>query len=151
MADRDRERVRLVRRRGLVGEREEHSDHPRDLSLVRPPVAAHRLLHPRRRVLGARDARGRGRDERGAPCLPDEERDAGVGTDEGLLQRDGVRLVLGMSVPTPSKIRLSRSSGRSLAPDVQHPWARALIRPPRSWTIPYPHAAVPGSMPRTFT
>ena len=95
MADRDRERVCLVRRRGLVGEREEHSDHPRDLSLVRPPVTADRLLHPGRRVLGARDARGRGRDERGAPCLPDEERDAGVGTDEGLLQCDGVRLVVG--------------------------------------------------------
>ena len=27
------------------------------------------------------------------------------------------------------------------------PWRR----PPLSWTIPYPHAAVPGSMPRTFT
>ena len=56
-----------------------------------------------------------------------------------------------MSALTPSKIILSRSSGRSRAPDVQHPWARALIRPSLSWTIPYPHAAVPGSMPRTFT
>src|SRR5438270_12698373 len=27
----------------------------------------------------------------------------------------------------------------------------ALRRPPLSWTIPYPHAAVPGSMPTTFT
>ena len=25
------------------------------------------------------------------------------------------------------------------------------MRPSLSWTIPYPHAAVPGSMPRTFT
>ena len=32
-----------------------------------------------------------------------------------------------------------------------HPWSSALIRPPLSWTIPYPQAAVPGSMPRTFT
>ena len=27
----------------------------------------------------------------------------------------------------------------------------ARTRPPFSWTMPYPHAAVPGSMPRTFT
>ena len=33
----------------------------------------------------------------------------------------------------------------------QHPWHVALRRPPLPWTIPYPHAAVPGSMPRTFT
>ena len=75
-------------------EREEHPHHPRDLPLVGPAVAADRLLDARRRVLGARDPGRRGRDERGAARLPDEERDAGVGTDERLLQRDGVRLVL---------------------------------------------------------
>src|SRR5204863_440076 len=32
-----------------------------------------------------------------------------------------------------------------------HPWSMALRRPPLSWTMPNPHAAVPGSMPRTFT
>ena len=32
-----------------------------------------------------------------------------------------------------------------------HPWHVALRRPSLSWTIPYPQAAVPGSMPRTFT
>src|SRR6187402_2259137 len=94
VADSDREGVRLVGGGRLVGEREEHPHHALNLPLVRPSVAADGLLHPRGRVLGARDARGRGRDERGAPRLSDEERDAGVGTDEGLLQRDGVRLVL---------------------------------------------------------
>ena len=64
-----------------------------DLPLVGPAVAADRLLDPRRRVLGALDSGRRGRDERGAARLPDEERDAGVGTDERLLQRDGIRPV----------------------------------------------------------
>ena len=64
------------------------------LILVGAAVAADRLLDARRGVLGALDAGGRGRDERGAARLPDGERDAGVGTDEGLLQRDGVRRVL---------------------------------------------------------
>jgi hypothetical protein len=94
MADRDGERVRLVRGRRLGLEREQHAHHPRDLPLVRSAVAAHRLFDARGRVLRARDPSRGGRDERGAACLPDEERDAGVGTDERLLQGDGVRLVL---------------------------------------------------------
>ena len=125
--------------------------HPPHLSLLGAAVAAHGLLHPRRRVLGALDPCGRGRDERGAARLPDEERDAGVGTDERLLERDGVRPVLRNERCTPSKIVLRRASGRSRGDVRQHPPARRLRRPPLSWTIPYPHAAVPGSMPRTFT
>ena len=36
--------------------------------------------------------------------------------------------------------------------DVRHtPNSRARRRPSFSWTIPYPQAAVPGSIPRTFT
>ena len=56
-----------------------------------------------------------------------------------------------ISSATPSKIVSSRSSTRSRAGVRQHPWQVALRRPSLSWTIPYPHAAVPGSMPRTFT
>ena len=42
---------------------------------------------------------GRGRDENGAARLPDGERDAGVGTHVGLLERDGVGLVLRNEIP----------------------------------------------------
>src|SRR5256885_3696347 len=56
-----------------------------------------------------------------------------------------------MRLATPSKIVFSRSSGRSPARVLHHPWSMALRRPSLSWTIPYPHAAVPGSMPMTFT
>ena len=79
---------------GSASSDEQHPHHPRDLPLVRAAVPAHGLLDARRRVLGARDPCRCGRDERGAARLPDEERDAGVGTDERLLQGDGVRLVL---------------------------------------------------------
>ena len=121
MADRDGERVRRVRRLRLGLEREQHPHHPRHLALVGAAVAADHLLDARRGVLGARDPGRRGRDERGAARLPDEERDAGVGTDERLLQRDGVRPVLaderGDSVedhPEPTLWALP-------ALDVQHP------------------------------
>src|SRR5213596_1197502 len=56
-----------------------------------------------------------------------------------------------MSPATPSKIVLSRSSGRSSARVCHHPCSMARRRPSLSWTIPYPHAAVPGSIPRTLT
>src|SRR5258708_35929488 len=56
-----------------------------------------------------------------------------------------------ISSPTPSKIVSTRSSTRSRAFVRHHPWHSSLRRPSLSWTIPYPHAAVPGSMPRTFT
>ena len=105
MADRDGERVRLVRGRRLGLEREQHANHPSDLALVRPAVTTHRLLDARRRVLGACDPLRCGRDEHGAACLPDEERDAGVGPDERLLQRDGVRLVLPYEVADPVEDR----------------------------------------------
>ena len=52
---------------------------------------------------------------------------------------------------TPVKIVSSRASSRARG-DVRHqPWHVALRRPSLSWTIPYPQAAVPGSIPRTFT
>jgi hypothetical protein len=47
-----------------------------------------------RRVLGAVDAGERGRDEDDAPRLPDRQRGAGVGADEGLLDCDGIRIPL---------------------------------------------------------
>src|SRR5262245_3924033 len=56
-----------------------------------------------------------------------------------------------MSSRTPSKIVSSRASSGSRADVRQHPDATARRRPSLPWTIPYPHAAVPGSMPRTFT
>src|SRR5687768_1807855 len=56
-----------------------------------------------------------------------------------------------MRARTPSKIVSSRASSGSRAAVRQHPDAPARRRPPLPWTIPYPHAAVPGSMPRTFT
>ena len=77
--------------RGSDVEREDRPHHPLHLPLVGAAVAADRLLDAGRRVLGALDARRRGRDEHGAARLPDGERDAGVGTDERLLERDGVR------------------------------------------------------------
>ena len=125
--------------------------HALHLSLVSAAVAADRLLDPRRRVLGALDAGRRGRDERGAARLPDGERDAGVGTHEGLLERDGVWRMLPNERGDPVEDRPEPASGRSRGPVRQHPKASALRRPSLSWTIPYPHAAVPGSMPRTFT
>ena len=76
-----------------------------DLSLVRATVPAHSLLDAGRRVLGASDTCRCGRDECGAARLPDEERDAGVGTDERLLQGDGVRLVLGDEPADPVEDR----------------------------------------------
>ena len=82
-----------------------HPHHPLHLPLVGAAVAAHGLLDARRRVLGARDPGRRGRDEHGAARLPDEERDAGVGTDERLLERDGVRLVLRDEVGDPVEDR----------------------------------------------
>ena len=48
------------------------------------------------------------------------------------------------------KVALAIVSG-SPARVCHHPWSMALRRPPLSWTMPYPHEAVPGSMPMTFT
>ena len=57
-----------------------------------------------------------------------------------------------MSSCTPLEDRhqavLQALAGRWFATPPARPARR---RPPLSWTIPYPHAAVPGSMPRTFT
>ena len=83
----------------LVVEPEDQLDHALHLPLLRPPVAAHRLLDACRRVLGALDSGFGGRDEHGAARLPDGERDAGVGTHVGLLERDGVGLVLRNELP----------------------------------------------------
>src|SRR3954452_7025343 len=56
-----------------------------------------------------------------------------------------------MSSPIASWTRFKRSSGRSRAGVCHQPNSTALRRPPLPWTIPNPHAAVPGSIPRTFT
>ena len=56
-------------------------------------------LHTCRRVLSALDPGCGGRDEHGAACLTDGERDAGVGTHVGLLECDGVGLVLRNELP----------------------------------------------------
>ena len=94
MADGDSERVRGVGWGRQRVECEDRPHHSLNLSLLRTPVAAHRLLHPSRRVLGAVDAGARGCDQHGASRLSDGERDAGVCSHEGLLQRDGGWLVL---------------------------------------------------------
>ena len=99
MADRDGERVGLVRRARLGLEAEDQLHHPLHLPLLGASVAADRLLDARRRVLSALDSGGGGRDEHGAARLPDGERDAGVGTHVGLLERDGVGLVLRNELP----------------------------------------------------
>jgi hypothetical protein len=93
MADGDRERIRLVRRGRLAVEPEDELHHPLHLALVRSPVPADGLLDPRGRVLSALDPGLGRRDEHGAARLSDGERDAGVGTHVGLLERDGVGLV----------------------------------------------------------
>ncbi len=95
MADRDGERVGRMRGVRFGVEPEDELHHPLHLPFLRPPVPADRLLDPRRGVLGALDPGGRGRDEYGAASLTHGERDAGVGTHEGLLECDGVRRVLG--------------------------------------------------------
>ena len=95
MADRDREGIGRVRRRRRLDEPEDRLDHPLHLLLVGATVAADRLLDARRRILGAGHARARARDEHGAARLTDGERGAGVDADERLLERDGIRRMLG--------------------------------------------------------
>src|SRR5256886_16228299 len=56
-----------------------------------------------------------------------------------------------MSAATASWIVFKRMTVSSPAGVDQQPWATSLRRPPLSWTTPYPQAAVPGSMPTTFT
>lgn len=130
MADRNCERVRFVRGRRLTIERQDHLHHPLHLALVGTPVAADGLFDTGRRVFGALDAGGRCRDENGAPRLPDEERDTGVGSDEGLLQRDRVRLVLCDEllhpVEDPSQPKLRTLAGAAPpAPSPERPEAPA--------------------------
>src|SRR5439155_13780529 len=79
----------------LRGRRRAHPEdghhHALHLRLLGPAVAAHRLLHPRGRVLSALEAEGRGSEENDAARLADGERGTGVDADEGLLEHDGVR------------------------------------------------------------
>ena len=56
-----------------------------------------------------------------------------------------------MSSATASWIVFKRRTTSCPAGVDQQPCATSLRRPPLSWTIPYPQAAVPGSMPTTFT
>ena len=57
-----------------------------------------------------------------------------------------------MSSATSSWIRLSRAAAASRGEVSHQPYSTALRRPPSPVaTMPKPHAAVPGSMPRTFT
>jgi hypothetical protein len=105
MADRDGERIRLVGGGGLGFEAENKLHHPLYLPFLSPSVAADRLLDAGRRVLGAFDSGGRGRDEHRAARLPDGERDAGVCTHVGLFERDGVRRVLRNELLNPREDR----------------------------------------------
>src|SRR2546430_15652328 len=56
-----------------------------------------------------------------------------------------------MSAATASWIVFKRRTVSCPAGVDQPPCAPALRRPPLSWTTPYPQAAVPGSIPTTFT
>src|SRR6266516_4815558 len=56
-----------------------------------------------------------------------------------------------MRAATASWIVFKRTTVSSPAGVDQQPCATSLRRPPLSWTTPYPQAAVPGSMPTTFT
>src|SRR5690348_2122092 len=56
-----------------------------------------------------------------------------------------------VSAATASWIVFKRRTVSCPAGVDQHPCATSLRRPPLSWTTPYPQAAVPGSMPTTFT
>ncbi len=112
--------------------------HPLHLSLLRATVAAYGLLDARRRVLSAVDACGRGRDEHGAASLPDGERDAGVCTHEGLLERDGVRRVLRNELLDSLEDRqqpILRPLPRG-RPPLPVTIAQDPGRPSLSWTIP---------------
>jgi hypothetical protein len=99
---------------GRLIERKHELDHPLHLALVRPAVSAHGLLDPRGGVLGALELRERGRDEHGAAGLPDEERGAGVGTHERLLERDGVGRMCRNEIANPDEDR-SQAPFRALA------------------------------------
>src|SRR2546430_13332775 len=56
-----------------------------------------------------------------------------------------------MSAATASWIVFKRRTVSCPAGVDQQPCATCLRRPPLSWTTPYPQAAVPGSIPTTFT
>src|SRR5688500_16046455 len=73
--------------------------HPLHLRLLGAPVAADGLLDVRGCVLNGFDAGELAGDEDGAPSLPDRECGAGVGADEGLLERDGIGPVVLDEVP----------------------------------------------------
>ena len=92
MADGNRECVGLVRRGGFVLERENRAHHALHLALVGSAVPAHRLLDPRRRILGARDSGTRGGNEGRATRLTDRERDPRIGADIRLLDRNRIGL-----------------------------------------------------------
>ncbi len=111
MTDCNRKRVSLVRRRRFGIERENHTHHPLDLTLVGSSIATDSLLDTRRCVLGALEPGGRGRDQRGSPCLTDEKRDARIGADKRLLECHSVRLVLGYEIRDIVEDRLQSSFG----------------------------------------
>ena len=95
VTNRHGESVGSVVRRWQLLEAEEHLHHPLHLRLLGTAVAADRLLDAGGRILAAGDSRVGGRDEHGAACLADEERDAGVAADVRLLDRHRIRRVLG--------------------------------------------------------
>jgi hypothetical protein len=80
--------------------------HLLDLLLLGAAIAAYGLLHARGRILSALDAGARGRDHDGSARLPDGERGAGVGADEGLLECDGIRTMLLDETRDPVEDRL---------------------------------------------
>ena len=95
MRARGRSRPRARRRRGAASvrvEREDRAHHPLHLRLLGAAVAA-RPASPWPAGTQRTRRRPPRRDEHRPARLPDGERDAGICSDEGLFQRDGVRRV----------------------------------------------------------
>lgn len=122
MTDRHGKRVGGVIRRWDLIQAQNCLHHPLYLSLVGAAVAAGRLLDPSRRILEALNAGQSGGDENGAARLPDRERDAGVGADVGLFERNGIGLLAGNqlahSFEESPQAKLQPRAGRRSPPTV---------------------------------
>ena len=152
---RGRSRPRARRRRGAARQllqAEDRLHHPLHLLLVGAAVAAHRLLHARRRVLES--TRGRRTRPRRARLRAPARRRARCGrrrrrtTPPGRRHPGRAPLI---SSPTPSKIVRRRSSGALPRPGAPPPVAHRPEAPVAFVDDSVPASAVPGSMPRTFT
>src|SRR5688572_5579165 len=87
MAYRARKRVRRVGA-WIPGELEQAPHHVLDLALRRMAVADDRLLHLERGVFGYRKRVHDRRADRGATCLPEQQRRLRILVDEDFLERD---------------------------------------------------------------